>query len=253
MSLYQHFRPEEKVFIDQVLDWKMAVEDSYAPKLTDFLDPREQHILSAVLGKGIGWELFGGGPGNERKRALIFPEYFVPEPEDFQIALLGFAVPKFSSLTHRDVLGAIMGSGVKRSKIGDIIVAADRVQFFAAKELASYFTFHLDKVGNTGVNVAEIPLEKAMPPRETWKESSVVSSSLRLDAVLSASVNLARQKVQQMIRQGLVKVNWKQTEDCDYPLREGDVISVRGFGRIKILGSAKTKKEKWRLLIGKQK
>ncbi|WP_276676582.1 S4 domain-containing protein, partial [Caldibacillus debilis] len=106
---------------------------------------------------------------------------------------------------------------------------------------------------NTGVNVAEIPLEKAMPPRETWKESSVVSSSLRLDAVLSASVNLARQKVQQMIRQGLVKVNWKQTEDCDYPLREGDVISVRGFGRIKILGSAKTKKEKWRLLIGKQK
>ena len=45
MSIYQHFRPEERGFIDQVLNWKDFVENKYAPKLTDFLDPREQQIL----------------------------------------------------------------------------------------------------------------------------------------------------------------------------------------------------------------
>lgn len=41
MNIYQHFRPEEREFIDQVLNWKNIVENTYAPKLTDFLDPRE--------------------------------------------------------------------------------------------------------------------------------------------------------------------------------------------------------------------
>ncbi len=51
MSIYQHFRPEEKEFIDQVLNWKEYVEQTYAPKLTDFLDPREQLILKMIIGE----------------------------------------------------------------------------------------------------------------------------------------------------------------------------------------------------------
>ena len=49
MSIYQHFRPEEKEFIDQVLTWKSYVEMNYAPKLTDFLDPREQLLFNPLL------------------------------------------------------------------------------------------------------------------------------------------------------------------------------------------------------------
>ena len=51
MSIYQHFRPEEKEFIDHALNWIEQVKDSYAPKLTDFLDPRQQQILSLLLGQ----------------------------------------------------------------------------------------------------------------------------------------------------------------------------------------------------------
>ena len=51
MSIYQHFRPEEKDFIDQAMNWIDQVKNSYAPKLSDFLDPRQQEILTSLLGK----------------------------------------------------------------------------------------------------------------------------------------------------------------------------------------------------------
>ena len=62
MSIYQHFRPEEKEFIDQALNWIEQVKDSYAPKLTDFLDPRQQQIIASLLGHDdeVKIEFFGG-------------------------------------------------------------------------------------------------------------------------------------------------------------------------------------------------
>ena len=74
MSIYQHFRPEEREFIDQVLNWKEYVENNYAPKLTDFLDPREQQIVKIIIGQhmGIKWQFFGGTEFTERKRAFLF-------------------------------------------------------------------------------------------------------------------------------------------------------------------------------------
>ena len=62
MSIYQHFRPEEKEFIDHALNWIEQVKDSYAPKLTDFLDPRQQQILSLLLGQDREVQIeFSGG------------------------------------------------------------------------------------------------------------------------------------------------------------------------------------------------
>ncbi len=65
MNIYQHFRPEEKEFIDQVLQWKSYVESAYTPKLTDFLDPREQYIMKMVIGENahVNYHFFGGSPG----------------------------------------------------------------------------------------------------------------------------------------------------------------------------------------------
>ena len=88
MNIYQHFRPEEREFIDQVLNWKDYVETAYTPKLTDFLDPREQHILKTIIGENgnVKYQFFGGLSETERKRALIMPDYFIPTLEEFQIS-----------------------------------------------------------------------------------------------------------------------------------------------------------------------
>ena len=109
MSIYQHFRPEEKEFVDQVLNWKDFVENAYVPKLTDFLDPREQHILKMIIGQNsnVKCEFFGGVPEAERKRALLIPEYGTTEIEDFQIRLLEIDYPqKFITIGHPQQVGS---------------------------------------------------------------------------------------------------------------------------------------------------
>lgn len=257
MSIYQHFRPEEREFIDQVQQWKDYVQRNYSEKLTDFLDPREQEIVKSIIGQqaDIGWAFDGGTGGAERKRALIYPDYFQPEARDFQIKLFEIHYPsKFISIEHRQVLGSLMSLGLKRGKFGDILINGDQVQFFAASEVADYINMQLESVGRASISLKELDLKEAVQIDESWLETSLTVSSLRLDTIVSAFFNISRQKSQTIIQQGLTKVNWTVIESTSFDCREGDTISVRGFGRAKIISiEGKTKKEKWRILGGKQK
>ncbi|MFT9598361.1 RNA-binding protein [Mesobacillus sp.] len=257
MSIYQHFRPEEREFIDQVINWKEYVEQNYAPKLTDFLDPREQQILSTVIGKhpDVKWELFGGAKGTERKRALLFPEYLEAKEEDFQIKLFGIDyAKKFVNIEHRQVLGSLMSLGLKRGKFGDILIDGDVVQFFAADEIADYIRLQLESIGRASIGLSELPIEKAVGITEEWNEMTTTVSSMRLDTVMSALFNLSRQKSQLLIQQGQVKVNWTAIENTAFECGEGDIISARGYGRAKMITiEGKTKKDKYRVIAGRKK
>ncbi|WP_203362239.1 RNA-binding protein [Bacillus sp. REN10] len=254
MSIYQHFRPEEKEFIDQVLQWKNEAEQMYAPKLTDFLDPREQEMVQAVVGSQgeVKVVFFGGAANTERKRALITPEYFFPEEEDFQVALYEISYPeKFTSIQHSQILGSLMGVGLRRGKFGDILTDGQRFQFLAAKEVSNYIELNVSHIGKVAVQLQEKALIHALTTKEEWKEIHTTVSSLRLDAIVAALSRLSRQKVQTFIKSGMVKVNWKKIEDPAFECAAGDVFSVRGIGRSKFLANeGKTKKEKWRITLG---
>jgi RNA-binding protein YlmH len=257
MNIYQHFRPEEREYIDQVLNWKNYVEIQYTPKLTDFLDPREQHILKMLIGEQgeVNYKLFGGSPEVERKRALIFPEYLTVTEEEFQISLFEIHYPtKFVTIEHRQVLGTLMSIGLKRGKFGDILNKDGKCQFFAAKEISDYIKSNVETIGRAGVKLSETDIKNAIPINELLLESELTVSSLRLDTVISGIYHVSRQKSQLFIQQGLVKVNWTLTENPSFECGVGDMISVRGYGRVKILAiEGKTKKEKWRINVGKQK
>ncbi|RHW36481.1 RNA-binding protein [Neobacillus notoginsengisoli] len=257
MNIYQHFRPAEREIIDQVLQWKNQVETMYAPKLTDFLDPREQFILKALVGENgdIRTELSGGPSFAERKRALLLPDYAIFEPEDFQIRLIEVQYPaKFVTVEHPHVLGSLMSLGLKRGKFGDILARDDRIQFLCAAEVADFVKMNLESIGKASVSLREVPIDGAIEPAESWSEVATTVSSLRLDAVLAAIHNLSRQKSQLMIQQGLVKVNWTEIASPSFECGEADMISVKGYGRARLNSiEGKTKKEKWRILVGKQK
>ncbi|MFB5194098.1 RNA-binding protein [Neobacillus sp. KR4-4] len=258
MNIYQHFRPEEREFIDQVLNWKNYVDTQYTPKLTDFLDPREQHILKMLIGENgdVKYKLFGGGTDVERKRALIFPDYLTSiNHDEFQISLFNIHYPtKFVTIEHRQVLGTLMSLGLKRGKFGDIIIIDGNCQFYAAKDISDYILSNVETIGRAGVKLTETDIENALSTNEKLVESDLTISSLRLDTVISGIYHVSRQKSQLFIQQGLVKVNWTLIENPSFECGVGDMISVRGSGRAKILAiEGKTKKEKWRLNVGKQK
>jgi RNA-binding protein YlmH len=257
MNIYQHFRPEEREFIDQVLHWKDYVDSSYTAKLTDFLDPREQHILKVLIGENgnIKYQLFGGISGSERKRALIMPDYLIPTEGEFQIYLFEIDYPiKFVSIEHPQVLGSLMSLGLKRGKFGDILIKNGRVQFFAGAEISDYIKNNLESIGKASVRLKELVLDEAIITDDLWMEQVITVSSLRLDTIISGIHNISRQKSQLYIQQGLVKVNWTSIENVSFECAEGDLLSVRGFGRVKILSiEGRTKKDKWRIVVGKQK
>src|SRR5699024_12864656 len=85
-NVYQHFRADERSFIDSVGDWIEQVQGQYAPYLTEFLDPRQSYILEALVRQEteLRYSFYVGYEQAERKRCLIFPEYYQPEDEDFE-------------------------------------------------------------------------------------------------------------------------------------------------------------------------
>lgn len=257
MDIYQHFREEEKSFIDQVLSWKEEVEQSYIPKLTDFLDPREQHIFQSIVGQHSDFKLhfFGGGEQTERKRGILAPYYENLTEEDFHIGLLEASYSnKFVQITHRDVLGSLMSLGIKRKKLGDIIIHNDRIQILCDQEISTFLRFHLTGIRKAKVEFCEKELRDFRPSQEEWIIISGTVSSLRLDAVISEIYQVSRQKAIDWIKKGAVKVNFRIVENPAFQVEEGDLFSIRKKGRSKFQAiHGKTKKGKWKMTAAKLK
>jgi len=252
MEIYQHFRKEEQPFIDQVLSWQDDVERMYQRKLTDFLDPRQQKIFRTIIGNNDDFVLdeYGGSHSAERKRMILAPYYEEIQTEDFNVTLLEATYPsKFVTLEHKDVLGAFMSLGIKRSKLGDLIVTEDTIQILVAEEIVTYVKMNLTGIKKAGVQFEDKPLEQLLERSEEWSESSGTVASLRLDIILKEIYNLSRQKASLFIEKGLVKVNYQTVDNPAFLLEEEDMISVRGKGRSKLESiEGKTKKDKWRIV-----
>lgn len=208
--LIQHFRKDEQPFIEQVVGWQREVEDRYAPKLTDFLDPRQRFIVTSVVSQSDDLSVYEEGVFDEpeRMRLMIAPSYFTPGEEDYQITVFSVGYPsKFVQLKHPDVLGALLSVGIERSKFGDIRVAENTVQFAVAAEVADYVRANLTSMGKVKVHLEEVGTQPLLRLKEEWVESTTTVSSMRLDVVLATILNISRQKSQNLITAGRVKVN----------------------------------------------
>lgn len=254
-SIFQHFRKEEQQFIEQVSGWMNEVEDRYTPKLTDFLDPRERFIVKSVLGSNdIQIESRGLFPDAERQRVLLYPSYYEPSVEDFNINVFELKYPvKFVTLRHPDILGSLMSVGLDRSKFGDIRIDEEKIQFAVADEVSLYLKTNFISAAKVKVQLIEVEdVTEMISVTEEWHEDSLTISSMRLDTVMSSVYNISRQKAAALIHGGKVKVNWTVQEQPAFEVHESDMISSRGFGRIKVLMiEGRTKKDKIRVQIGR--
>jgi len=252
MSIYQHFREEEHPFIDQVLSWRETVERTYQAKLTDFLDPREQQIVSSLIGTkhaDVQLAFQDTGEQEERKRAFIAPFYEEITETSFQLSLLQATFhTKFIQIEHRDVLGAFTSLGITREKLGDIFIDEGVLQLIVAEEIAPYVVMNLTTIKNARISLDEKPLSSMLTRENNWKASDQTVSSLRLDVVLKEIYRIPRKEAQQFIKKKRVKVNFKIVTDLAFDLYEGDLISVRGKGRSKLLQvNGRTRKDKLRI------
>lgn len=257
-NLYQHFHPDEKPFIDKADEWLMKAAYDHQVKRTDFLDPRQAFILSGLQNRydNIQVVLDGGYPEAERKRALIMPDYRQADAEESGISLLKIYShdARFAELDHGDFLGAILGLGIKREKIGDLHPSESVCYCLAASEIVEYLDMHLRAVHRVSVLTDIVPLAELVPVKTEFDVVSFTVASLRLDAVVGDVYRLSRAKVLQPIQAGRCKVNWKVEENPARELQADDVVSLQGFGRFKLLEvEGPSKKGRIRVKAGKYK
>lgn len=253
--LHEHFRPDERPFIDKALEWVERAAGQHAVKRTDFLDPRQSFILSSLANRAeVNLRLDGGYDGAERRRAIITPDYRNADDEDTGIRVLSVtpADTKFAALEHGDYMGAILGLGIKRDKIGDIHVLENGCHILVAAEISDYFDLHLKQVHRVHVHTDILPLETLQVSQVSMEEIGLSVASLRLDGIVGDVWHLSRAKALVPIKAGRCRVNWKTEEDPSRPLKDGDVVSLQGFGRFKVLETeGLTKKGRVRIRVGK--
>ncbi|HEX7056149.1 MAG TPA: YlmH/Sll1252 family protein [Bacilli bacterium] len=246
-DIYSHFHPTERAFVEQAIDWIDRAVRSRRHKLTDFLDPRQTWILTTLANREPDAliRFSGGYPEAERKRAIIAFADTPPEHLEFSVTRLSI-VPKggkFLSLNHGDYLGSLLSLGIKRDKVGDLLVTETDCQCLLATEIADFIRMNLRQVGRTSVTVDELPLAGLPNVQPAFSEMRFTVASLRLDAIIGDVCRLSRAKAQIPIKAGRCRVNWKTEEDSSRLLQEGDVISLTGFGRFKVLEIAGNSKK----------
>lgn len=158
---------------------------------------------------------------------------------------------KFSTLSHRDFLGAILSLGIERNKIGDLLVSENVCYLPIHEEIESFIMCNLERISKVKCNVGIFDNFEFLP-KFSFKEEIILISSLRLDGIVSKITNVSRAKAQGMIEQGQVLVNYVKIKDKSYELKGEDRITIRGFGKF-ILGNSigNTKNGKIKKIIKK--
>ena len=205
-------------------------------KLTGFLTPFEQNMAETIANSlgDLHVEFDGGFVGAERQRAAFCHEDFEGTPV-FEIAVIKAEWNgEFARLSHSDVLGSIMSLGVDREFIGDIIATKNFARIIVDKKICDYFVANLTKIGNTSVNTLADELENISPKEERVKEIKATVASLRADSIAAAGFGMSRSKAATEISAEKVKLNWQTVKNASQSIKEGDVLSMRGRGRLEV-------------------
>ena len=223
------------------------------PVYSDFLDGGQRLVAETIsLPPQIRMMFIGGYQDAERVVASFYPAFFLYEIHDgvpdtdmeHPVCALEIRLKaaKFvhKQPGHRDYLGALMGLGIKRETMGDILVHDAGAVLITLETVAPFILENLTSVGSADVIVEKIPLENVGQYVPDGQEKIIDVSSLRLDAIISKTFSCGRNEALQWVRGGRVHLNWKEMLQNDRAVTAGDLISVRGKGRIRVLGEVGT-------------
>lgn len=227
---------EDKLILSRAEDALKITEQRFSVHTVGFLNPHQRSLILKNIYPRQDVKMFFEGGYEDAERTLFIS---APEYEEVDIASI-LKVIKISGrdvdkLTHRDYLGSLMGLGITRENIGDILVSESGALVFVKAEIAEYILINLEKIGRHGIKTELCDSKEIEIPKPKIKEIKGTVSSLRLDAVLSLGLGISRARAVELIGQGLVYLNWEVSESVSLQINEGDLISARGFGRMRLM------------------
>lgn len=241
---------EDRLLLVQAEDLISRCGRQDIPTHSAFLDARQQSVLRRCFGTTQGdvtIVYYGGHKDADRIVMACLPYYMSDQEQATEyfvdvLTVIRAAVPKNSAassrgraLSHSDYLGALMGLGIKRSVIGDILVSDSGADIIVLKEMADYLLQNLTGAGKAHIIAEEIPLTELRVPEVRCSEFTDTVASLRLDAVLASAFHMSRGKAAEAIRQGLVFVDHLEAAKPDMDVDEGSELVIRHLGKAKLL------------------
>lgn len=205
-------------------------------KVSEFLDPYGFSVAETVAAhfERVKFDSEGGYSGAERVKVAFIEEEF-RGTVDFGFAALSCTVDvRYYNISHRDVLGAVLGLGIKREMVGDIIMNGRGCQLVCDATMAEFIRQNLVKIGAAPVEVESIPLTDIVPKEEKVKEIRTTVASLRLDTIAASGFGTSRSRMAEEIAADKVKVNWQDARSSSHTIKAGDIISMRGRGRVEV-------------------
>ena len=205
-----------------------AVSEFVSPGAVQIGETIQAHVPSLVL------KTFGGYEGAERVKQAFVSSDFEGTVDFAMTACRVSWDSRYRLLSHRDVLGSLMSLGIGRERFGDIIMVDNGAVILADTTLLQYLKQNFTKIAMVTVTVDEMPLSDIAPKQEKVKEIKTTVASLRLDAIASSGFGISRTKAAEAIKGERVEVNWQPAKGPDQEVGAGDIISLRGKGRMEL-------------------
>ena len=233
---------QDKLLLRQLFERISVSQERAYLTHTRFLDLRERTLCTqAVQQAGFSRQtvFWGGYADAERVMALCLPDYLSPEDvtagEQSPLVLLRAVKNQTDTLNHRDYLGALMGLGIERDVLGDIVLTATGADIFVLEDMADFIEMNFLRAGRKRVTLERANLCDFELPEMQQEQGEGSVASLRLDSVCALIFRLSRSQIQERIAKGTVFLNQMQCLKPDAEVALGDKMTVRGLGRAQIL------------------
>ena len=261
--LDRYKKVEDKLLISKFFDKIDLCEKTNKIETTDFLNELEQNIIKKVINLAeIDNCVFSGGFDDaDRKLAVIYPEKMrnIFENDNFKFdtifSVFRIKIPEqdVKSFNHSVYLGGIIKLGIKREKIGDILVFDDGADIIVKKETEKFLYANLQTLTRfRDADVDNILLADVINTEKKFEDIKLITSSLRLDNIVSELARTSRNKANEIIEQERVLINYEQESKNTKLVKEKDVVTIRGKGKFiidEVIGN--TKKGNYIIMVKK--
>ena len=244
LILSKYSKPEDKLLISKMLDKIELSKSKNKIENTDFLDMYQKHLLEKILKqeKVENYIISGGVEDTERNTIIFYPEKLKVVAENnykkiLPIVCIRINLPKemYGKYSHRDYLGGLMKLGIKREKVGDILVFNDGADILILDEISKFLFNNISSLTRFSKSKIEKINIENIRKKEIKKEAlKIIVSSMRLDCVISELLKTSRGKAEEILRAQRVFVNFENVDKITKQIKENDLITVRGKGRFEI-------------------
>ncbi len=251
-------KTEDKLILARVMDKLQEVDRKNILSVTHFLNDHQRALAEKLLKylKNPTHVFYGGSPDASRTVLAFLPDYMEPDQITLEgicpLACLRAKYDTSDMLSHRDFLGGMMGLGVKREFIGDILVNPGSCDIIAMKDIIPFLASNFESAGGVRLKTSVIPLDEINIPIKQHKLIRTTVKSLRLDGLVASGFSISREKASSAIQSGKVFLNHVECAKPNRNVSQGDTISFRGMGKIDLYETGnKTRKDRIAIVIKK--